>query len=84
LSPRDYRWVAYAALTVSTLIVFTGAAVQLTGSGLRCPSLPKCEGGRLTPELQIHGLIEFSNRVMTTIVTVSTACCTAVRVVWAS
>ena len=59
---------AYAALAVCTLIVFTGAAVRLTGSGLGCPSWPRCEGTRLTPELQIHGLIEFSNRVMTSVV----------------
>src|SRR3954466_7736066 len=69
-SPREYRYVVYAALTACTLIVFTGAAVRLTGSGLGCPTWPKCDGGRLTPELQVHGLIEFSNRVMTTIVTI--------------
>src|SRR3954454_16639779 len=70
MSPLQYRYVAYAALAVCTLIVFTGAAVRLTGSGLGCPSWPKCEGGRLTPELQVHGLIEFSNRGITAIVTI--------------
>ena len=80
VTPQLYRRVAYAALAVCTLIVFTGAAVRLTGSGLGCPSWPKCEGGRLTPELQIHGLIEFSNRVMTTIVTIP--CLAAAILVW--
>src|SRR3954452_22949954 len=68
LSPREYRTVAYAALAVLTLIVFTGAAVRLTGSGLGCPEWPKCHGAKITPELKTHNLIEFGNRVMTSIV----------------
>src|SRR3954453_21316639 len=80
VTPQLFRRVAYAALAFCTLIVFTGAAVRLTGSGLGCPSWPKCEGGRLTPELQLHGLIEFSNRVMTTIVTIP--CLAAAILAW--
>src|SRR3954468_19409974 len=80
VTPRRYRMVAYAALAFCALIVFTGAAVRLTGSGLGCPAWPKCEGGRLTPELQVHGLIEFSNRVMTTIVTIP--CLAAAILAW--
>src|SRR3954469_15336456 len=67
-SAREFRAVAYAALAVCTLIVFTGAAVRLTGSGLGCPEWPKCQGTRITPELKTHTLIEFSNRLMTTVV----------------
>src|SRR3954471_14198371 len=67
-SPREYRNVAYAALAVLTLIVFTGAAVRLTGSGLGCPEGPRCHGTKITPQLGIHNLVEFGNRVMTSIV----------------
>src|SRR4051794_783003 len=67
-TPREVRLIAYAALAVCTLIVFTGAAVRLTGSGLGCPEWPRCHGTRLTPELRTHGIIEFSNRVMTSVV----------------
>jgi heme a synthase len=70
VTPLVYRRIALAALGVCTLIVFTGAAVRLTGSGLGCPNWPRCEGGRLTPELQLHSLIEFSNRMLTGVVTV--------------
>ena len=70
VSPARYRQVAYAALGVCTLIVLTGAGVRLTGSGLGCPDWPRCDGSRLTPELHIHGLIEFGNRVMTSIVAI--------------
>src|SRR3954449_348149 len=79
-SPSEVRLIAYAALAVCTLIVFTGAAVRLTGSGLGCPTWPRCEGTRLTPELKTHGIIEFSNRVMTSIVLIP--CLLAVWGTW--
>jgi heme a synthase len=68
VTPRGYLWVAVSALTVLTLIVFTGAAVRVTGSGLGCPEWPRCEGTRLTPELSTHALIEFGNRMLTGVV----------------
>src|SRR3954452_626730 len=79
-TPREYRYVAYAALAVCTLIVFTGAAVRLTGSGLGCPEWPRCHGAHITPELKLHGLIEFSNRVMTSIVAIP--CLAAAILAW--
>src|SRR4051794_41581446 len=68
LDERQYRVVADVALVTLTLIIFTGAAVRLTGSGLGCPDWPKCDGGRLLPELQVHTLIEFGNRMVTGVV----------------
>ena len=68
ISPRAYFWVAVSALVVCTLIVFTGAAVRLTGSGLGCPDWPRCQGTRLTPELSTHAFIEFGNRLLTGVV----------------
>jgi heme a synthase len=47
-----------------TLIVLTGAAVRLTGSGLGCPNWPKCYGSAYPP-LNSHAVIEFSNRLIT-------------------
>ncbi|HUB73874.1 MAG TPA: COX15/CtaA family protein [Solirubrobacteraceae bacterium] len=64
VTPRQYLWFAYAALVALTLIVLTGAAVRLTGSGLGCPTWPKCYGN-VYPPLHTHALIEFSNRVLT-------------------
>ena len=48
-----------------TLIVLTGAAVRVTGSGLGCPTWPKCTSDSLYTELNTHGLIEFGNRLLT-------------------
>jgi heme a synthase len=63
LTPEQYVWVTYAALVALTLIVLSGAAVRLTGSGLGCPTWPKCYGN-VYPPLNSHAVIEFSNRVL--------------------
>src|SRR3954449_504144 len=68
IGEAPYRVIADVALVTLALIIMTGAAVRLTGSGLGCPSWPKCDGGRLLPELQVHTLIEFGNRMVTGVV----------------
>jgi heme a synthase len=64
VTPTQYMYVAYVALGALTLIVLSGAAVRLTGSGLGCPTWPKCYGN-VYPPLNTHAVIEFSNRVIT-------------------
>jgi cytochrome c oxidase assembly protein subunit 15 len=61
------------ALALVALIVLTGGAVRLTGSGLGCSDWPDCSTGHLTPALQFHPLIEFSNRMVTDILVVAVA-----------
>src|SRR4051794_29056248 len=48
------------------LLVVTGTAVRVTGSGLGCPTWPRCTGSSLanTAELGSHGYIEFGNRLL--------------------
>jgi heme a synthase len=64
VTPEQYVRFAYVALGALTLIVLTGAAVRLSGSGLGCPTWPKCYGN-IYPPLRTHAVIEFSNRVVT-------------------
>src|SRR4051794_41897940 len=72
ISPREYFVISAVALVALTLIVFTGAAVRVTGSGLGCPDWPRCyHNGRLTPELNTHAYIEFGNRMLTSIVSLA-------------
>ncbi len=61
------RAFAVATLVAQILIVGTGGAVRLTGSGLGCPTWPQCTDGSFvtTPEMGIHGIIEFGNRLLT-------------------
>ncbi len=61
VTPQQYAYTAYVALGALTLIVLSGAAVRLTGSGLGCPDWPKCYGNAYPP-LNTHAVIEFSNR----------------------
>jgi cytochrome c oxidase assembly protein subunit 15 len=68
VTPQRYAWIAYAALALLTLIVFTGAAVRLTGSGLGCPTWPKCTDTSLGAPLRSHQGIEFGNRLLTGLV----------------
>lgn len=73
LGPRALRWSTTAALLVSIIIVFTGGLVRVTGSGLGCPTWPTCDGVSLAPsaELGIHGVIEFTNRLLTTVIVIA-------------
>ncbi len=64
VTPQQYAYTAYVALGALTLIVLSGAAVRLTGSGLGCPDWPKCYGNAYPP-LTTHAVIEFSNRMIT-------------------
>ncbi|NGN93313.1 heme A synthase [Nocardioides sp. KC13] len=58
---------AIANLVANIGIVVTGAVVRLTGSGLGCPTWPKCtEESYVAHEaLGINGVIEFGNRLLT-------------------
>lgn len=64
---RIFAWLSFLA---EVTIIGTGGAVRLTGSGLGCPTWPTCTAESLvpTPEMGIHGLIEFGNRTMTGLV----------------
>lgn len=61
------RLFAWLSLAVQTVIIGTGGAVRLTGSGLGCDTWPRCteQSWVVLPEQGIHGAIEFGNRLMT-------------------
>jgi cytochrome c oxidase assembly protein subunit 15 len=61
------RPLAWASLIANIGIVVTGGAVRLTGSGLGCPTWPRCTDESFTPHnsLSAHSAIEFGNRMLT-------------------
>ena len=64
---KTVRRLAVLSLIGQTLLIVTGGAVRLTSSGLGCPTWPRCTETSLmnTPEMGIHGIIEFGNRLLT-------------------
>jgi cytochrome c oxidase assembly protein subunit 15 len=69
---KRFRWIAYVSLASLSLIVFTGALVRLSDSGLGCPTWPRCYG-HVYPPVSLHPLIEFGNRALSGFVGVITA-----------
>ncbi|MDM4719855.1 COX15/CtaA family protein [Micromonospora sp. WMMA1363] len=61
------RRLAFANIVANVAIVVTGGAVRLTASGLGCPTWPRCtdESYTTTPEMGVHGMIEYGNRLLT-------------------
>lgn len=70
---RVHRWLApstYLLIALQGLLIITGGAVRLSGSGLGCPTWPECTDGSITPvhnqlEGPLHSWIEFGNRLLT-------------------
>jgi cytochrome c oxidase assembly protein subunit 15 len=73
VSPSLSHRLNQLALLLTALIVVTGGAVRLTGSGLGCANWPECSAGHLTSALQFHGLVEFGNRLVTVVLTIAVA-----------
>lgn len=61
------KFAVWSSLVSQILIVVTGGVVRLTGSGLGCPTWPKCTADSLVTveEQGLHGVIEFGNRLLT-------------------
>jgi cytochrome c oxidase assembly protein subunit 15 len=74
-SARDVRVASLGALIGNVVIVVTGGAVRLTGSGLGCPTVPRCtdDSWVATPEMGVHGAIEFGNRMLTYVLSAAVA-----------
>src|SRR5699024_8069752 len=71
LMPRTFTLgtmiLGVASVVLQAGIIVTGGAVRLTASGLGCSEWPRCtpESYVTTPEMGIHGAIEFGNRLLT-------------------
>jgi cytochrome c oxidase assembly protein subunit 15 len=71
LSQRTFRNVCGVALGSLCVIVFTGALVRLTGSGLGCEDWPRCNETKFVDVSSGHTAIEQLNRLFTGVVSAS-------------
>lgn len=84
---RLTKILAWATLVSNIGIILTGGAVRLTDSGLGCPEWPRCTADSWvsTPEMGIHGAIEFGNRLLTyVLIIISVATFLAVVRLWST
>lgn len=65
ITPAAYRRIVYVALCFVTAIIVSGAAVRLSGSGLGCPTWPRCTGSQMIDISSPHRAVEQINRLFT-------------------
>lgn len=73
VTPERYTRIATVALVLLCVIVVTGAAVRLTGSGLGCEDWPRCNQEKFIDVSTGHGAIEQVNRLFTGLVAAGVA-----------
>ncbi|GAA3101117.1 COX15/CtaA family protein [Streptosporangium carneum] len=79
-TPRTLRRWALAAVVVNAGITVTGAAVRVTGSGLGCPTWPRCTPDSFVPVAHpeispVNMAVEFGNRLLTFVILVVGLAC---------
>jgi cytochrome c oxidase assembly protein subunit 15 len=73
ISPRAYRWICLVTVAAVAIIIVTGAAVRLTGSGLGCDDWPRCTENSFVAVSNYNQQIEQLNRLFTAVVSFSVA-----------
>jgi cytochrome c oxidase assembly protein subunit 15 len=68
VSPARLRGLADLTVVALLIVIASGAAVRLTGSGLGCDNWPQCSDSSVLPELSTHALIEYGNRIISGLV----------------
>ena len=63
------RRLSLSTALATLALVAAGGIVRATGSGLGCPDWPRCHG-RLLPPLDFHAIVEYSHRLLASVVVV--------------
>lgn len=77
ISVSQFRLLTIVACFFIAAIIVTGASVRVTGSGLGCPTWPKCTSDSFLPHesSSYHSLVEFGNRLFTGLLSLSVIVC---------
>ncbi len=70
ITPAEFRRICVVAFALLCVIVVSGAAVRLSGSGLGCNDWPRCNSRQLVDVGTQHAAIEQVNRLFTGLVAV--------------
>lgn len=73
VSVDAFRTVATAALVVVSIVIITGAAVRLTGSGMGCETWPRCTGDNFISFRDPNQTIEQTNRLFSGLASIAVA-----------
>jgi cytochrome c oxidase assembly protein subunit 15 len=68
IAATTFRRLTIAVAVSLGAIVVTGAAVRLTSSGLGCPDWPRCTSTSLVAPASYHAIVEFTNRIVTSVI----------------
>mgnify|MGYP000870807985 CR=1 FL=1 len=73
ITNKQFYYLTIIACFFIGAIIVTGASVRLSGSGLGCPTWPKCSSASFTPTSAEsgHSIIEFGNRLFTGAVSIA-------------
>ena len=70
LNPATVGTILSALVVCYALLMVTGGAVRLTGSGLGCSDWPTCSRNSLIASASFHPIVEFGNRCVTIAVSI--------------